>query len=134
MDTVADMLVRIKNAQSTKKDEVTITNSKLNRHICEVLIEEGFLDSFKVVNKVVKKIKTAHPAIIVKLRYHEGQPVIRTIKRLSRPSLRVYSSAAEIPTVVDGFGSIIVSTSKGIMSHLKAKQANLGGELLFLIN
>jgi small subunit ribosomal protein S8 len=128
-DTLSDMLVRIKNAQSAKKNDVTVVDSKLNRHICDVLIEEGFLEAYDV--RAASNNKTS---LNITLKYFSGNPVIQNLKRISKPSLRIYSRSRDIPRTVDGFGVMVVSTPKGVMSHIKAKQAKLGGELLFVIN
>jgi small subunit ribosomal protein S8 len=127
-DTLSDMLVRIKNAQSAKKTDVIVVDSKLNRHICDVLIQEGFLEDYVV------KANDNKTSLNIKLKYFSGNPVIQNLKRISKPSLRVYSRSRDIPRTVDGFGVMVVSTPKGVMSHIKAKQAKLGGELLFVIN
>ena len=127
-DTLSDMLVRIKNAQKMAKKTVTVIDSKLNRSVCEVLVSEGFIESYdqmQIENK---------PFITIQLKYYIGQPVISMVKRVSKSSLRVYKQCREIPRIIDGFGVMVLSTSKGVMSHIKAKLANLGGEVLFIIN
>lgn len=127
-DTLSDMLVRIKNAQAMGKKHVEVIDSKLNRNVCEVLIQEGFLndcDPITVENK---------PFLKVGLKYYMDKPVIQMIERVSKSSLRVYKQSRDIPNIIDGFGVMVLSTSKGVMSHLKAREANVGGEALFIIN
>lgn len=127
-DTLSDMLVRIKNAQTMGKKNVDVIDSKLNRSVCEVLVDEGYVDSYDMI-KVDNK-----PFLTINLKYYVGKPVIQMIKRVSKSSLRVYKKCRDVPKIIDGFGVMVLSTPKGVMSHLKAKKANLGGEALFIIN
>lgn len=127
-DTLSDMLVRIKNAQASQKEDVHVIDSKFNRRICDVLVDEGFIESFETIH--VENI----PYISIKLKYFEGKSVINQIKRISKPSLRVYAKCGDIPKSIDGFGIIVISTPNGVMSNHKAISANLGGELLFSIS
>lgn len=122
-DTVADMLTRIRNGQSAKHGEVVVKFSKLNASIAHVLKNEGYIADYHNV-----KVDN-HNAITVKLKYFENKPVIEKIKRVSRPGLRVYTKSCDIQQV-PGFGVRIISTPKGVMSHLDAKKQNLGGEVL----
>jgi small subunit ribosomal protein S8 len=127
-DTLSDMLVRIKNAQTMGKKQVEVIDSKLNRSVCDVLVDEGFVDTYDAI-KIEEK-----PFLRINLKYYMNKPVIHMIKRVSKSSLRVYKKCREVPKIIDGFGVMVVSTSKGVMSHLKAREANLGGEALFIIN
>jgi small subunit ribosomal protein S8 len=127
-DILSDMLVRIKNAQSANKKDVIVVASNFNRRICDLLKEEGFIIGYEEA-KIESK-----PYLNIILKYYSGKPVIQSIKRKSKSSLRVYIKSREIPNIIDGFGVMVLSTPKGVKSHLQAKRENLGGELLFLIN
>lgn len=123
-DPISDMLVRIKNAQSRGKVTVAMPYAKQKEAIALVLIEEGYLKDLLVEGEGAKK------QLVIGLKYYESQPVIEEIKRISRPSLRKYSSCSELPKVKGGLGVAIISTCKGIMTDKKARQARLGGEVL----
>ncbi|HEV2614326.1 MAG TPA: 30S ribosomal protein S8 [Gammaproteobacteria bacterium] len=127
-DTLSDMLVRIKNAQTMGKKQVDVVDSKLNRSVCDVLVDEGFVESYDAI-KVEEK-----PFLKINLKYYMNKPVIQMLKRVSKSSLRVYKKCRDVPKIIDGFGVMVMSTPKGVMSHLKAREANLGGEALFIIN
>ena len=122
-DTMADMLTRIRKAQMAEKVQVEIPASKAKEAVAKVLKEEGFIADYKISDD--KK-----PVMTVELKYFEGSPVIDTIKRVSRPGLRVYKAAGEIPKVKGGLGIMIVSTNQGIISDRAARKANVGGELI----
>jgi small subunit ribosomal protein S8 len=122
-DPIADMFTRIRNGQSAAKTAVTMPSSKLKVAIANLLKEEGYISEFSVSTD-------AKPQLEVALKYHEGKEVIETIKRVSRPGLRVYKGANDIPQVLAGMGVAIVSTSKGLMSDRAARKAGLGGEIL----
>tara|TARA_B100001029_G_C14792143_1_gene302422 strand:- start:43 stop:429 length:387 start_codon:yes stop_codon:yes gene_type:complete len=122
-DTISDLLTRIRNAQRANKDMVFIPHSKIKFSICEVLLNEGFISALDVEGDMKKSIK-------VTLKYYEGKPVIEYIKRESKPGLRVFKSAKDIPTVNNGLGICIVSTSKGVMTDKQAKENNCGGEII----
>ena len=122
-DTMADILTRIRNAQMAEKVQVEIPASKAKEAVAKVLKEEGFIADYKISDD--KK-----PVMTVELKYFEGNPVIDTIKRVSRPGLRVYKAAGEIPKVKGGLGIMIVSTNQGIISDRAARKANVGGELI----
>ena len=122
-DTMADMLTRIRNAQMAEKVQVEIPASKAKEAVAKVLKDEGFIADYKISDD--KK-----PVMTVELKYFEGNPVIETIKRVSRPGLRVYKAAGEIPKVKGGLGIMIVSTNQGIISARAARKANVGGELI----
>ncbi len=127
-DTLSDMLARIKNAQAMGKKYVEVIDSKLNRSVCDVLVDEGFLNAYDAI-KVEEK-----PFLKIDLKYYMNKPVIQMIDRVSKSSLRVYKQCRDIPKIIDGFGVMVLSTSKGVMSHLKAREAKVGGEALFIIN
>ena len=122
-DPVADLLVRVKNAQQARHATATMPSSKLKVAIVRVLRDEGYLDEFTVTDGV-------KPTLTVTLRYHGGKPVIEDLKRVSRPGLRVYKGQGELPKVRNGFGVAIVSTASGVMTDRAARRAGLGGEVL----
>jgi small subunit ribosomal protein S8 len=126
-DPIADMLTRIRNAQAGGKTSVTIPSSKLKTAIAQVLKDEGYIDDFAV------RPNDGKPEIDIALRYYAGQPVIERIERISRPGLRVYRGAQQIPKVMNGLGVAIVSTSKGVMTDRKARATGIGGEVLFIV-
>lgn len=126
-DPIADMLTRIRNAQRAQKLEVIVPSSKLKVAIAKVLKDEGFITDYSVVEKNGK------PFLSVLLKYYLGQPVISTLKRVSRPSLRRFSGKDALPKVQGGLGVAIVSTSKGVMSDRQARAEGHGGEVLCLV-
>lgn len=123
-DPIADMLTRIRNAQQANKVDVKMPSSKVKISIAEVLKEEGYISAFNVTEDAGKAQLT------VTLKYFEGKPVIESISRVSRPGLRVYRSASQLPKVIGGLGVAIVSTSKGVMADRKARALGQGGEVL----
>jgi len=125
-DPISDMLTRIRNAQRANKVAVVMPSSKLKVAIAKVLKEEGYIEDFAVS-------ADAKPVLEIQLKYYAGRPVIEQIKRVSRPGLRVYKGSGEIPTVMNGLGVAIVSTSKGVMTDRKARAAGIGGELLCVV-
>lgn len=125
-DPISDMLTRIRNAQRSGKAVVTMPSSKLKCAIAKVLKEEGYIDNFSVSSDV-------KPVLEIQLKYYAGQPVIEQIKRISRPGLRVYKGSSQIPSVMNGLGVAIVSTSKGVMTDRKARAIGVGGELLCVV-
>jgi small subunit ribosomal protein S8 len=122
-DPVADMLTRIRNAQSVAKKQVQMPSSKLKVAIAQVLKEEGYIDSFEV-NQEAKRTLT------ISLKYHNGKPVIDKMKRVSRPGLRVYVSRPKLPEVMSGLGIAIISTSSGVMTDRAARKMGQGGEVI----
>ncbi len=125
-DPIADYLTRIRNAASAKHRVVEIPASNLKKEMTKILFDQGYILSYKFIeNKVQDSIKIA-------LKYDKvtKQPVIKEIKRISTPGLRKYSSASEMPRVLNGLGIAIVSTSRGVMTNKKARQDNVGGEIL----
>jgi len=122
-DPIADMFTRIRNGQSAAKSAVLMPSSKLKVAIANLLKEEGYISEFSVSGE-------AKPELSVTLKYFEGKEVIETIKRVSRPGLRIYKGANELPKVLAGMGIAIISTSKGLMTDRAARNAGLGGEVL----
>ncbi len=122
-DPIADMFTRIRNGQSAAKTAVTMPSSKVKVAIANLLKEEGYVSEYSVSGDV-------KPELSVTLKYFEGKEVIETIKRVSRPGLRVYKSCDELPKVLAGMGIAIVSTSKGLMTDRAARTAGIGGEII----
>ena len=123
-DPIADMLTRIRNAQSTNKVMVSMPNSKMKVGIASVLKDEGYINDFRVDDNDGK------PNLEITLKYFEGRGVIDSLKRASRPGLRIYRGKDELPKVLDGLGIVIVSTSRGFMTDVAAREAGHGGELI----
>jgi small subunit ribosomal protein S8 len=123
-DPIADMLTRIRNGLSANKMEVSMPSSKVKQSVAQVLKDEGYISDFAVQDIDGK------PVLNVTLKYYQGKPAIETIKRVSRPGLRVYKGKDELPTVMGGLGVAIVSTSAGVMSDRAARKAGHGGEVL----
>jgi small subunit ribosomal protein S8 len=127
-DTIADLLTRIRNAQSAKHDTVEVPASNMKKAICQILVDEGYVKNFTVTEDGKQGI------INITLKYGEGKtPVIKGLKRVSKPGLRIYSNAAELPRVMKGLGIAVISTSKGIMTDREARKLNVGGEVLAFI-
>ncbi|WP_097462388.1 30S ribosomal protein S8 [Mangrovitalea sediminis] len=122
-DTLADMITRIRNAQMASKADVAMPSSKMKISVAQVLKDEGYIEDFSVSSD-------DKPALTVTLRYFEGKPVIEEIKRVSRPGLRQYKSANDLPKVAGGLGVAIVSTSRGVMTDRAARKAGVGGEVI----
>ena len=127
-DPVADMLTRIRNAQQREKREVSMPSSKLKYAIAGVLHEEGYINGYSESDSLGNKKE-----LTVELKYYEGKPAISSIRRASRPGLRLYRKMNNIPQVMGGMGTVILSTSKGVMSSKKAKAINCGGEVLCVV-
>ena len=127
-DPIADMLTRIRNANSAKHKTVDIPASKMKTAIAEILFKEGYIKSFEIINNETQGI------IRITLKYDEkGNRVIDGIKRISKPGLRVYAGKEELPKVLNGRGIAIVSTSKGLKTDKEAREAGIGGEVLAYI-
>ena len=124
-DPLADMLTRIRNAQLRKKQFVLTPNSKLRAWVLDVLKSEGYIRNYDI-----EKSEEGTSIIKVALKYFEGEPVIKELKRISTPGRRVYMGVEDLPSVRQGLGVAIVSTSKGIMSDNSARQSRVGGEVL----
>ena len=127
-DPIADMLTRIRNGQSAGRKVVTMPSSTLKEAVSRVLQEEGFLDQCEVNGSGSKT------TLSLTLRYFEGRPVISNLQRISRPGKRMYCGSSDIPSVNNGLGVIVVSTSKGIMTGQKAKSSGTGGELICTVS
>jgi small subunit ribosomal protein S8 len=123
-DPVADMLTRIRNGQQAKHQHVTLISSILKEQIARVLKEEGYIADYSV-----EALENNLKSITLKLKYYKGRPVIERIKRISRPGLRVYKSAKDL-SAVPGFGVRILSTSRGVMTHIAARTNGVGGEVI----
>jgi small subunit ribosomal protein S8 len=123
-DPIADMLTRIRNAQATNKVVVSMPNSKVKVGIAAVLKDEGYITDFRVDENSGK------PNLEVTLKYFEGRGVIDSLKRASRPGLRIYRGKDDLPRVLDGLGIVIVSTSRGFMTDVAARAGGHGGELI----
>jgi small subunit ribosomal protein S8 len=126
-DPIADMLTRIRNAQTAEKTSVVMPSSRLKVAIATVLKEEGYIDDFAVRENEGK------PLLDISLKYYAGEPVIEKIERISRPGLRVYKGCGDIPRVMNGLGIAIVSTPKGVMTDRKARATGVGGEVLCIV-
>lgn len=128
-DTIADMLTRIRNANLAKHQIVQVPATKMTRNIIQVLKEEGFIEYFEEVNE------TWQTFLLISLKYKgkKKQSVITSLKRVSKPGLRVYANHKEIPKVLGGLGIAVISTSQGVMTDRKARHSGLGGEVLCYI-
>lgn len=122
-DPIADMLTRIRNGQAANKVSVTMPSAKLKVAIAKLLKDEGYIADYAVAEQ-------AKPELEVTLKYFQGQPVVETIQRVSRPGLRIYKGKNELPKVMGGLGVAIVSTSKGLMTDRAARLAGMGGEVI----
>lgn len=127
-DPISDMLTRIRNAQMVAKKSVMIPASKIKKGLCSVLQKEGYIRSFELVDSA--NSETGHPQIKVNLKYFQGKPVIEFINRASKPGLRLYKGKSELPKVDAGFGTAIISTSKGLLTDFEARKAGIGGEVI----
>lgn len=123
-DSIADMLTRIRNAQTAKHESVTIETSKMKKTIAQILLDEGYIASFEEVEN--GKFKN----LVINLKYVNKQKVITGLKRISKPGRRIYASSEELPKVLGGLGIVIVSTSKGVMTDREARKLGIGGEVL----
>ena len=126
-DPLGDLLSRIRNAQMRNKSKVSSPNSRLRESVLEVLKSEGYIRGFAVVER------EGRSEIEIELKYYEGEPVIREIERISKPGRRVYTSVRNLPRINNGLGVAIVSTPKGVMADHDARDANVGGEILFTV-
>ena len=127
-DTIADMLTRIRNASSARHETVDIPASNMKKSIAQILVDEGFVKSFQVVEDGKQGV------IRMTLKYVDGKtPVITGLRRVSKPGLRIYSNCEDMPKVMKGLGIAIVSTSKGVMTDKRARKDNVGGEVLAFV-
>ena len=126
-DPIADLLTRIRNGQTAGKPEVQLASSKLKTAIAKVLKDEGYIADFRTETDAGK------PTLTIGLKYYEGRPVIDRIERVSRPGLRIYRGKDELPKVLGGMGTVIVSTPQGVMTDRQARAAGHGGEVLCIV-
>ena len=127
-DTIADLLTRIRNGQAANKVEVSMPSSKLKSAVANVLKDEGYITDFSTADEDGK------PVLTITLKYYEGRPVIEMIQRSSRPGLRLYKGKGDLPSIQNGLGVAIISTSKGVMSDRQARAAGEGGEVLCVVS
>ena len=126
-DPIADLLTRIRNAQTARKTEVSMASSKVKTAIARVLKDEGYVADYRVDNDAGKATLT------IGLKYYEGRPVIDRLERVSRPGSRIYRGKDELPKVLGGMGTVIVSTPKGVMTDKQARSIGQGGEVLCIV-
>jgi small subunit ribosomal protein S8 len=126
-DPIADLLTRIRNGQAARKASVTLASSKLKQAILKVLKDEGYIADFAVQSEDGKT------ALRIDLKYYEGRPVIDRIERVSRPGLRIYRGKDDLPRVLGGMGTVIISTPKGVMTDKAAQAIGQGGEVLCIV-
>jgi len=126
-DPIADLLTRIRNGQSARKAEITMASSKVKTAIVRVLKDEGYVTDFRIANDGGK------PLLTIGLKYFDGKPVIDRLERVSRPGLRIYRGKDELPKVLGGMGTVIVSTPKGVMTDKQARSIGQGGEVLCIV-
>jgi small subunit ribosomal protein S8 len=127
-DPIADLLTRIRNAQQARKTEVSMAASKVKKAIVSVLKDEGYVADFRIENDGGGK-----STLTIGLKYFEGRPVIDRLERVSRPGLRIYRGKDELPKVLGGMGTVIVSTPKGVMTDKQARASGQGGEVLCIV-
>ena len=125
-DPLGDMLTRIRNGQAAQKPAVTSPASRLRENVLEVLAREGYIRGYN-------REEGPHGALSIELKYYNGAPVIRQLKRVSRPGRRVYSGVKDLPRVYNGLGIAILSTPRGVMSDAEAREAHVGGEILCMV-
>ena len=125
-DPIADMLTRIRNGQSASKSEVVMPASKVKMSIAKVLKDEGYIKDYSITEDIKAEMT-------VSLKYFEGRPVIESIKRVSRPGLRIFKGKDELPKVLNGLGVAIVTTSKGLMTDREARATGIGSEILCVV-
>ena len=128
-DTIADMLTRIRNANSAKHDSVDIPASNMKKAIAQILVDEGYVKNYQVIEDGKQGV------IRIALKYQgpSKSPVLMGLRRVSKPGLRIYSSSEDMPKVLKGIGTAIVSTSKGVMTDKKARKEHVGGEVLAIV-
>lgn len=125
-DPLSDMFTRIRNAHAVHKNTVTVSASKLKADICKVLLDEGYITSYE--EQLSEKHK--YKVLVIQLKYYKRKPVIEVLRRVSKPSLRIYRRLGNLPSFNENLGLTIISTNKGVMSVIKARAAGLGGEVL----
>jgi len=124
-DPLGDLLTRIRNAQGRRRPKVSSPASKLRARVLDVLVDEGYIRGYSRVDH-----KNGHSELEIELKYSNGQPAIREIQRISKPGRRVYKAVRDLATVANGLGVAILSTPKGVMSDQRAREENVGGEIL----
>ena len=124
-DPLGDMLTRIRNGQRAQKETITCPHSNIRESVCQVLEGEGYIRGYKIVDAGGNK-----KDLVVELKYDEGQPAIRELKRISKPGRRIYSKIADLQPFYNGLGVSVISTSKGVMADHNARMENIGGEVL----
>lgn len=124
-DPIGDMLTRIRNAQARKRESVATPASKLRARVLDVLKQEGYIRDYSQTDE-----QNGKSEFTIELKYYDGEPVITTVKRISKPGRRVYASVDSLPRVANGLGVSILSTSKGVMADYEAREKNVGGEVL----
>jgi len=125
-DPLGDMLTRIRNGQKARKTEISSPASKLRRNVLEVLQREGDIRGYRFEER-------HHGELAIELKYHNGDPVIRELKRISKPGRRVYSGVEDLPRIYNGLGIAILSTPRGVLSDGEAREAHVGGEVLCMV-
>ncbi|CDC73358.1 MAG: 30S ribosomal protein S8 [Firmicutes bacterium] len=126
-DVIADMLTRIRNANNAKHETVDVPASNMKRSIADILVNEGYIKGYNIVEDGKQGI------IRITLKYNGKEKVIKGLRRVSKPGLRIYASAEDMPRVMNGLGVAIVSTSKGLMTDKQARKSNIGGEVLAFV-
>ena len=126
-DVIADMLTRIRNANNAKHETVDVPASNMKRYIADILVNEGYIKGYNIVEDGKQGI------IRITLKYNGKEKVIKGLRRVSKPGLRIYASAEDMPRVMNGLGVAIVSTSKGLMTDKQARKSNIGGEVLAFV-
>ena len=126
-DPISDLLTRIRNGQTAGKSEVRLASSKIKTAILQVLKDEGYIADYRL------DAESGKPTLTVGLKYYEGRPVIDRLERVSRPGLRIYRGKDELPQVLGGMGTVIVSTPKGVMTDRQARSIGQGGEVLCIV-
>jgi small subunit ribosomal protein S8 len=126
-DPIADLLTRIRNAQTARKEQVSLSSSKLKQAVVKVLKDEGYVADYRIAGDAGK------PTLTIDLKYYEGRPVIDRLERISRPGLRIYRGKDELPKVLGGMGTVIVSTPQGVMTDKQARAIGQGGEVLCIV-
>lgn len=126
-DPIADMLTRIRNGQAARKQCVDMPSSKQKKAIAQLLLQEGYISDYSVLESV-------KPKLSITLKYYQGKPVIASIKRVSRPGMRVYRTKDKLPKVMGGLGTVVLSTSKGLMTDRQARTSGYGGEIICLVS
>lgn len=124
-DPISDMLTRIRNGLKARKETILCPSSKILKNILDLLVREGFIKSFSV-----RSVRTGINELSIELKYFDGNPAIKLLKRISTPGRRVYAAVQNLPRIYNGLGIALISTSKGIMTDAEARSQNLGGEVL----